>query len=96
MLHLLHHQGTTTILEGDGDVAVLWEHFRRSVTDELGPDPGILSHRKQSDYAVRRVALLRRYQKIFNTGGDFEAIFIEMLVTKCGFRKHEHRTVRII
>lgn len=96
MFHLLRTGSETTLIEGDGDVAALWHEYRAGIRAALGPEPNMIVYRKHFDYVARRVALLREYQHKYNTGGDFETIFVEWLTRDRGFRKHEYSDVRLV
>lgn len=77
----------------DFDIEGEFRQFKKRIEEELGTEPSFLV--PKSDWALRALETLRKFQQEYNCTGDYEGIFIEHLIQRCGFERSRCIDVRL-
>ncbi len=75
------------------DVHEEFRQFKERIERKLPPSGSLLEPR--STWALKALETLREFQQEYNCAGDYEAIFVEHLIQRCGFVKRSCLDVRL-
>lgn len=71
-----------------------WRVFKERIDGVVGPRPNTLD-REFSAWTFKNLAFLKVLHAEYSCRGDYEAVFIEHLVQRCGFERMDCDDVRL-
>lgn len=83
------------LIEGPAQFPIREEFtkLRKMFDERVGDQPNILCFGDHQEWIANRIEALREFQKQYGSTGELEEIFIQILVDRHGFTRHEHTEV---
>jgi hypothetical protein len=77
------------------DVYKEYKQWISKIENNIGPEPNITCFGSHQDWARKKMTILIEFQRELDCIGDFNRLFIEHLVSKCGFQLRNYNNVAL-